>query len=90
MLLGFQKQFVPYVREGSKTHTIRGERKRGERPVPGETLHLYTGLRQKGAEFILRAPCLRTEERREFDVREAQAIEWALDKIGAVKQKEKA
>lgn len=62
MLLNFQKQFAPYILDGSKAHTIRGERKDGKRPKPGEMLHLYTGLRQPGAEFILRAPCLRTED----------------------------
>jgi len=62
MLLNFKKQFRPMILDGSKTHTIRDERKDGKRPVPGEILHLYTGLRQKGAAFILRAPCLRTED----------------------------
>ena len=62
MILGFSKQFVPYVLDGTKRHTIRGERKDGKRPQPGEMLHLWTGLRQKGAAFVLRAPCLRTEE----------------------------
>ncbi len=61
MLLNFKKQFQPLILDGSKTHSIRGERKDQKRPEPGETLHLYTGLRQRGAEFILRAPCLRTE-----------------------------
>jgi hypothetical protein len=62
MILGFQKQFVPFMLDGTKAHTIRGERKDGKRPKPGEMLHLWTGLRQKGAAFVLRAPCLRTEE----------------------------
>lgn len=62
MLLNFKKQFRPYILDGSKAHTIRGERGDGKRPKPGEMLHLYTGLRQKGAEFILRAPCVKTED----------------------------
>lgn len=48
MLLNFQKQFAPYILDGSKAHTIRGERKDGKRPKPGEMLHLYTGLRRPG------------------------------------------
>ena len=62
MILNFQRRFVPMILDLSKGHTIRGERKDGKRPQPGEMLHLYTGLRQRGAEFILRAPCLRTED----------------------------
>ena len=62
MILNFQRRFVPMILDLSKGHTIRGERKDGKRPQPGEMLHLYTGLRQPGSEFLLRAPCLRTED----------------------------
>jgi hypothetical protein len=41
----FKGQFVPYVEEGSKPHTIRNRRKY---PVKiGDTLYLYFGLRTK-------------------------------------------
>lgn len=54
MLLGFKKQFVPYILDGSKTHTIRAPRKnvlsraKHGSPRVGETCHCYTGLRQRG------------------------------------------
>lgn len=62
MLLGFKSKFKSFILDGTKTTTIRGERKDGKRPKPGEILHLYTGLRTKSTEFILRAPCIRTED----------------------------
>ncbi len=58
-LYNFQARFVPYIESGEKTHTIRAERKRGD--VPGKTMHLYTGLRQKGARLLYRATCVRVE-----------------------------
>lgn len=61
-LLGLQPRFVPFVKDGSKAHTIRGERKDGKRPQPGDMITIYTGLRTKACEFVLRAPCLRTED----------------------------
>ena len=59
-LYGFKPQFVPYILEGSKTHTIRANRAHPD--VPGNTVHLYTGLRGKGpATLLFRAPCVRVE-----------------------------
>ena len=58
-LYNFKSQFVPFILDGSKTHTIRAPRKNLAKP--GETLHLYTGLRQPGAELLMRAPCIRVE-----------------------------
>lgn len=58
-LYNFQKRFVPFVESGEKTHTIRAKRKIA--PKAGETLHLYTGLRQKGARLLMRVPCTRVE-----------------------------
>jgi hypothetical protein len=55
-LYGFKEQFVPYVLDGSKTHTIRAERKYSDKP--GDTMHLYTGLRHKGARLLMRVPCV--------------------------------
>lgn len=58
-LLNFQKRFVRKVERGEKTHTIRAMRKR---PIKiGEILHLYTGLRHKGARLIKRVTCHRVE-----------------------------
>lgn len=54
-LYNFQKRFVPMILSGEKRHTIRAKRARATRP--GEMLHLYTGLRQKGAQLLMRTVC---------------------------------
>lgn len=54
-LYNFQKRFAPAILDGTKRHTIRAKRARSTES--GETLHLYTGLRQKGAQLLMRAPC---------------------------------
>lgn len=59
-LYNFQKRFAPAILEGSKRHTIRGRRSHPDKP--GNTLHLYTGLRQKGSRLLMRVPCTRVEE----------------------------
>jgi len=59
-LYNFQRRFVPKILSGDKTHTIRGLRAHPDKP--GNLLHLYTGLRQKGARLLMRVPCLRVEE----------------------------
>jgi hypothetical protein len=65
-LYNFKAQFVPHVLTGSKTHTIRAIRAHPDKP--GNTLHLYTGLRQKGAQLLMRARCTRVQEIRiDFD-----------------------
>ena len=62
MLLNFEPRFVPYVVEGSKTHTIRCLRKDGKVPRVGEICHCYTGLRRKGPRLLGRWPCVKVEE----------------------------
>jgi len=59
-LYGFKKRFVPMILDGSKRHTIRDIRKNADRP--GKVMHLYTGLRQKGATLLFRAPCVKVED----------------------------
>lgn len=59
-LYNFQKRFVPFILDGRKTHTIRGVRANPDKP--GNTLHLYTGLRQKGATLLMRVLCVKVEE----------------------------
>ena len=59
MLLGFRPRFVSFVLDGSKTHTIRAERKLP--PEVGEICHCYTGLRRKGARLLGRWPCVKVE-----------------------------
>lgn len=62
-LYNFQPRFVAAIRAGAKTHTIRAPRKGGREDGPGDTMHLYTGLRHKGAERLLDPPpvCARVE-----------------------------
>jgi len=54
-LLNFKTRFVPFILTGAKTHTIRATRVRPTKP--GDVLHLYTGLRHKGARLLFRAVC---------------------------------
>jgi hypothetical protein len=58
-LYNFKARFVPYLLAGGKTHTIRPIRANADKP--GNTLHLYTGLRQKGARLLMRVPCVKVE-----------------------------
>jgi len=58
-LYNFQPRFVPFIRAGTKKHTIRATRSVCDKP--GDTMHLYTGLRQKGATLIARVPCVKVE-----------------------------
>ena len=58
-LYNFQRRFVAPILAGDKTHTIRAPREYMD--YPGATMHLYTGLRQKGAKLIFRAPCVQVD-----------------------------
>ncbi len=55
MLLGFKRQFAPFVEEGSKTHSVRSDRKIA--PRIGETCHCYVDPRQKTMRLLGRFPC---------------------------------
>jgi hypothetical protein len=59
-LYNFQRRFVSFIKSGAKTHTIRGVRAHPDKP--GNTLHLYTGLRTKKAKLLMRVPCVKVEE----------------------------
>lgn len=59
MLLGFKRRFALYVWEGSKTHTIRGER--ANPPKVGETCHCYVDPRQKSMALLGRWECVKVE-----------------------------
>jgi hypothetical protein len=65
-LYNFQKRFVPFIMTGQKTHTIRATRVHPDKP--GDTLHLYTGLRLKRikgkseAKLLMRVPCVKVEQ----------------------------
>lgn len=58
-IYNFKEQFVPMIMSGEKTHTIRGIRAHPDKA--GNTLHLYTGLRQKGARLLMRVKCSKVE-----------------------------
>jgi hypothetical protein len=63
MLYGFKKQFVDPILDGRKGGTIRVTRKGGgDRPGgharPGETLHLYYGLRTRQCTKITEKMCI--------------------------------
>jgi hypothetical protein len=59
-LYNFQRRFVPFILSGAKTHTIRAYRKHPDKP--GNMLHLYTGLRTKQAQLLMRRPCVKVED----------------------------
>ena len=61
MLLGFQRRFAPYVRDGSKRHTIRARGKR-RRFRPGDRCDCYVDSRQKTMKLLGRWPCLKVQE----------------------------
>src|ERR1700693_4670105 len=58
-LYNFQPRFVARILSGEKTHTIRAPRIHMDRI--GSIMHLYTGLRHKGAELLFRAPCIKVQ-----------------------------
>lgn len=55
MLLGFKRQFAPFVEDGTKTHTVRLGRAR--RPKVGEMCHCYVNPRQKTMRLLGRWKC---------------------------------
>jgi hypothetical protein len=59
-LYNFQRRFVAKILSGEKRHTIRAIRAYPDKP--GNILHLYSGLRTKKAELLMRVPCVKVEE----------------------------
>lgn len=55
----FQKQFVPFVESGDKTHTIRGKRK--NRPQPGQTFYGYYAMRTKQCRKLIQSTITRVQ-----------------------------
>ena len=51
---GFKKYFVPQIEDGSKTHTIRGQRRRHAHV--DEPIQLYQGMRTKYCRKIIADP----------------------------------
>jgi hypothetical protein len=56
----FQKQFVPFVESGAKTHTIRG--KRQNRPKPGQTFYGYYAMRTKQCRKVIQSTITRVQD----------------------------
>lgn len=56
----FQKQFVPAVESGEKTHTIRGKRK--NRPKPGQPFYGYYGMRTKQCRKLIESVITRVQD----------------------------
>lgn len=52
----FKPEFVPLIHSGEKFQTIRS----GMRCQPGDTMHLFTGLRTKQCQRIGEAVCVET------------------------------
>lgn len=75
-LYNFQPRFVPYIRAGTKKHTIRATRKHQDRP--GSKMYLYRGLRTKKAKLISIEECVRVEPIRiEMQYPDAEvALSW--------------
>jgi hypothetical protein len=59
-LYNFDPLFVPSIKAGNTTHTIRRVRQHPDEA--GNTLHLYMGLRTRSVELIMRVPCVKVEE----------------------------
>lgn len=59
-LYNFMARFEAPIMAGTKRHTIREERKHPDKP--GDTMHLYVGLRHVGARLLFRAPCVKVEK----------------------------
>lgn len=59
-LYNFQKRFAPMILSGEKQHTIRAVRKHPDKP--GNTMHLFTGLRTKKTQLLMRVPCVKVDE----------------------------
>jgi hypothetical protein len=58
-LYNFEPRFVPFIKAGTKCHTIRKTRRYPDRP--GRRLFLYEGLRTKNSRLILKTYCTRVE-----------------------------
>ena len=52
----FKARFGPLIRAGTKTQTVRADRKRHARA--GETLQLYSGMRTRSCKLLATATCL--------------------------------
>jgi len=56
----FQERFVPWVKDGSKSQTIRSRRKKGF-AKKGDTLYLYYAMRTKYCKKLKEATCKKAD-----------------------------
>ncbi len=66
-VFNFKKQFAPAVESGAKRQSIRAQRKDGKRPVPGEHVRCYTGMRSSGCRLLGDFTCTGTSGVQIFD-----------------------
>ena len=59
MVLGFKKQFVKKIKDGSKIHTIREDKH--DRWKEGNTIHFATGVRTKKYKQFIGGQCISTQ-----------------------------
>lgn len=83
MLLGFKERFVEYVREGSKTHTIRRISQRRAFRV-GDSCDCYANPRQKTMTLLGHWPCVRVQSIEIHQVYESDACPLFVVVDGAV------
>lgn len=60
MVLGFKKQFVAKILDGTKIHTIREDKNR--RWKPGNDIHFATGVRTKEYKQFHKGKCSKVDE----------------------------
>lgn len=60
MVLGFKKQFVDKIKNGSKIHTIREDKHK--RWKEGNTIHFATGVRTKKYKQFISGMCFGVQE----------------------------
>lgn len=75
MIVAFKPRFVPFVRDGSKQHTLRDERQGDRQIVAGDRLDLYENVRQKTQALLGRYLCTRVQVAR-FDVKVGMYAMW--------------
>lgn len=61
MMTGFKARFEPFVKDGSKQHTLRDIRKGTRQIVQGDRLDCYGNVRQKTMHLIGRWVCIRVQ-----------------------------
>ncbi len=80
MIVGFKRRFEPYVKDGTKRHTLRDPRA-GDRQIEvGDRLDCYGDVRQKTEHLLGRWPCTRVQEAR-FELHEDRGPVMSIDGV---------